>query len=74
MELVGKPSQQSWNPSSLPLLKFFKINLLMSALGLHCCAQVSLAVESRDCPLVAVCSLTVVASLVAERSSRAQAL
>ena len=74
MELVGKPSQQTWNPSPLRLLKFLKIDLCMTALGLHCCAQVFSSYGEQDCSLVEVCSLIVVFSLVAEHSSRAQAL
>ena len=46
----------------------------MTALGLHCCAQVFSSYGEQDCSLVEVCSLIVVFSLVAEHSSRAQAL
>ena len=46
----------------------------MTALGLHCCAQVFSSYGERGCSLVEVCSLTVVFSLVAEHRSRAQAL
>ena len=53
------------------LFLFFKIDLFLAVLGLHCCLGFSLVSVSRGSPVVAMCRLLIaVDSLVAEHGSQ----